>query len=228
MKAFIALLSYTGTIWLPTHEAIIHEIGDLQANGVKVMSKSLMGCTYIHSARGQMASLFMQTDATHLIFIDWDMVWNTGSLMRLISHDVDVVGADYPRRKEPIKYNARFLEVDGKSHDRIEENGLLEVAGIPTGFMVIKRGVLEKMIEAFPDLIFEDGDAMIKQCLLFFAHLKDNKTLLSDDYSFCDRWREIGGKVYVDTQIPIGHIGQKMFVGNYLDWLLPTLKLPIN
>jgi hypothetical protein len=223
---FIALLSYTGTIWLPTHRSLLREIVALNAAGWGVIEESLMGCSYIHSARGQMVSLFLQSDATDLVYVDWDMAWDPGALARLLSHDVDVVAGDYPGRKDPIRYHARFLKRDdGSWNDDIRPDGLIEMAGAATGFMRIRRNVIERMVEAYPDLIFEDNDQAIKLCYLFFGHLKNGRHLLSDDYSFCDLWREIGGKVYIDTKIALGHIGFKTFAGEYEKWLLPSLKV---
>lgn len=226
---FIALLSYTGQVWISTMQSLLNDIADLQTRGCEVAFKSLIGCTYIHAARSQMATMFLESDATHLMFIDWDIVWSSGDIARLMNHDVDVVAADYPRRREPIKYNARFLECDGKWNDQITQDGLLEVQGVPTGFMLIRRSVIEKMVAAYPELEFiEDTVQPPIKAHMLFGHLFGNNTLLSDDYSFCDRWREIGGKVFVDTKITIGHIGSKMFVGEYERWLGPTLKLPVG
>jgi hypothetical protein len=225
-RVFIAVLSYTGTIWLPTHQSLQRDTIDLMQNGFDVREEGLMGCSYIHSARGQMVSLFLQSDAEDLVFVDWDMVWNVGAMRRLLGHDEDVVAGDYPGRKEPLRYHARFLKrADGTMHDEIRSDGLLEVSGAATGFMRIRRSVLERMVTDYPDLIFEDNDQAIKRCYLFFGHLKDGRHLLSDDYSFCDLWRETGGKVYIDTEILLGHIGFKTFVGEYKRWLLPALAL---
>lgn len=228
--AFIGIVSYTGTIWLPTHHAILQDAYDLKDKGFNVQTAGLIGCTYIHSARGQMVSFFLQSEATDLIFIDWDMVWEPGSLARLMSHDVDVVAGDYPGKKDRIAYHARFLEKPGdpgagRWNDEIRPDGLLEVRGVATGFMRIRRNVLERMVEAYPDLTFVDNDQAIKQCYMFFGHLKDGRHLYSDDYSFCELWREIGGRIYVDTEIKLGHIGFKTYQGEYSNWLLPSLKV---
>jgi hypothetical protein len=36
---------------------------------------------------------------------------------------------------------------------------------------------------------------------------------LSEDYSFCERWRKIGGEIWVDTRSKLSHCGAYEFVG---------------
>src|SRR5690606_1740714 len=84
-------------------------------------------------------------DCTDLVFLDADVSWNPDDLIKLIKHDRDVVAGVYPKRSSRDKdFPVHVLPGVALQAD---SDGLVEVAGAPTGFMKIKRHVLEKMWE---------------------------------------------------------------------------------
>ncbi len=101
----------------------------------------------------------------------------------------------------------------------VTPDNFVEVAEAPTGFMVIKRQVFAKLIAHYPQLNYVPDEirdnAESKYCWLFFDCMVDPETrrYLSEDYAFCRRWRDIGGKVHVDLQSDLGHHGQHVFRG---------------
>jgi hypothetical protein len=40
------------------------------------------------------------------------------------------------------------------------------------------------------------------------------ETEASEDYVFCDRWRDHGGKIFVDPTIKLGHVGSWNYQGS--------------
>jgi hypothetical protein len=104
--------------------------------------------------------------------------------------------------------------------------GLLEVYDTGTGFMFLSRSVFEKMIEAYGDDIAYVGDSttvdnsgnLIKKTVqrhAFFDTSIDLKTnrYLSEDYTFCRRWQNIGGQVWIDPTIILNHHGTFTYRG---------------
>jgi hypothetical protein len=98
------------------------------------------------------------------------------------------------------------------------ENGLLEIYDGATGFMLIKRPVIEKLIKSYPETRYipevydeESQKGMSKYAI--FDTMIDNGRYLSEDYTFCRRWQNIGGKVYVDPTIVLDHVGTYTFKG---------------
>ena len=83
----------------------------------------------------------------------------------------------------------------------------MKVDDAPTGFMVIKRSVFEKMMAAYPELNYiSDSDYKREDKGLhyrFFDCMVDpeSKRYLSEDYTFCRLWQQIGGEVYVRRPI---------------------------
>lgn len=95
---------------------------------------------------------------------------------------------------------------------------VIEVDGAPTGFMMIRRHVIERMIDAYPELMFKDidtnGGAPKMTCALFMLHLdQTSRDLMHEDHSFCWRWRKLGGKVYIWVD-GANHVGSHVYRGD--------------
>jgi hypothetical protein len=221
---FLVLPSYTGHIWVPTAASLIYNLWNLQETRVELCP--ILFDAQIAMSRSQAAMLFLASSASDMIMCDWDMVFSAPSIAQLISHPVDIVGCDYPRRTEPIGYSTRFLrDRSGKRFNVTpDENGLIEVEAVPTGLMKISRNAVEQMIEAYPDLHYIDELMPNKKGCALFSNLFENSRSWGEDISFCRRWRRIGGKVYLDPAIAIGHWGHKQFTGDYNHWLKAMAK----
>lgn len=81
------------------------------------------------------------------------------------------------------------------------------------------------MIEAYPELNYvSDSDYSPENKGLhyrFFDCMVDpeSKRYLSEDYTFCHLWRQIGGEVYVDVQSNLTHQGAKVYRGSFAESL---------
>jgi hypothetical protein len=129
-----------------------------------------------------------------------------------------VAGA-YPARVDPLQFNIGWIE-ERKYLEADPETGLLEVDRVPTGFLKITKNCVAKMIEAYPDTFYHD-DAINNQFYPLYESFidSDKKWKYGEDFSFCKRWREIGGQVWLDPEIKMGHIGNKIFEGHIGNWL---------
>jgi hypothetical protein len=119
-----------------------------------------------------------------------------------------------------LKYNVNYLDKEIK----IEKN-LTEVKHIATGFMLIKRGVIEKMIEAYPSTKYIDDVGFLSNEENNYAYALfdcgvENEHYLSEDWMFCSRWSKIGGKLWIDVSINLSHTGIEDFHGSLLSTLL--------
>jgi len=126
-----------------------------------------------------------------------------------------------------LKYNIQYLPDTSKANI---ENNLIEIGLLPTGFMMLKRSCIKKMMDAYPDTKYiNDSDYLNKgedQYLyaLFDCYIK-NDSYYSEDWGFCDRWRAIGGKIYADITISLLHTGSSHYNGRLLstlDFIPPT------
>jgi len=102
--------------------------------------------------------------------------------------------------------------------------GNVEVAYAATGFMRIHRQVFDQLIRAHPD--WKGGGGLEELppneqpfYHRFFAYDDDERT---EDYVFCDRWRAIGGRVFIDPSLTLSHFGDKAYSGAIKDLIWPS------
>lgn len=216
MRVMVAIPAYTGTIHLGTMRSLWTDLLALQARGDSFEVHDECGNALIADARALIVAQFLASKADSLVFIDSDVCWEAGALLRLIDYPVDMVSGIYPQRKDPINYCVKWLD---KPELQADENGLLEVAGVPAGFMKLSRKQLEAMVEQYPDTEFYVETAPDKKAWALFADYRIGKHKMGEDYAFCRRWTDMGGKVWIDPEIKMGHVGNKTFHGHLGDYL---------
>jgi hypothetical protein len=214
----ISLPAYTGQVFCSTMTSIISDIMEFAKLGVRVSMNVKTGNAMIADCRAMIVAEFLENeDFTHLVMIDSDVCWAPGSLVRLISHDVDFVCGLYPKRSDPITFDFRSAHAKGEDATfTLDDKGLMEAHGVPAGFICMKRSMLEKMRDAFESLAFQCDPKHLKSgksWALFDPYRMEDGSKLGEDYAFCQRWRDIGGKVLIDPSIRMGHIGYKVFIG---------------
>ncbi len=164
----------------------------------------------------------------------------------MLEKDKDIIGSPYPMKTFDWKKAWRRLtEKDGaitspddlmkagytfplkvENPKQIEvEDGVAEVTHAPTGCLLIKREVLEKMIKHYPELeifqptiingVEEKKDNMFN----LFDTLHDTKTkrYFGEDFGFCQRWSDMGGKIYIYTKDYLTHVGEYSYCGRFWD-----------
>lgn len=160
----------------------------------------LHGNCHVDDGRNSIVRDFLESDCTDLVFLDADVTWEPRGLVALCERDEDIVGGVYPYRREGSDNMPVRLMDGGEVRD-----GLREVEGLPTGFMKIRRHVLEKMAAAAPWY----WDKIYKTHLVFNRSQPDEThTRWGGDLDFCKRWREMGGKLYALDEVRLGHVAK--------------------
>lgn len=175
-------------------------------------------CADISLARAKLLGMFYRrSEYTHLLFIDADMGWHYADVIRLLLLDREFIGGVGPKKQYPLKFAANFTDDYGVPKPLQEEvnTGVVQVSEVGLAFMLIKRSTIEKMIKAYPELEF-DGDGSDTEYSLFDPILV-NRRRLSEDFAFCRRWADIGGKVEVLSTINLTHTGSHTFRGALSD-----------
>ena len=124
-----------------------------------------------------------------------------------------------------IQYNLLNYNINYKSNEIKIEKNLTEVKHIPTGFMLLKRSVIEKMQEAYPSTKYTDDVHFLteeenKYCYALFDCGVEDKHYFSEDWMFCHRWSKMGGKLWIDISINLTHTGIEDYRGSLLSSLL--------
>lgn len=145
---------------------------------------------------------FLETDCDKLVFIDIDVVIDDPKKLDiLLSHDVGVVGGIVPKKKPGLEYSIIPLESDPDPFSG--DTDLCEVYRVCRGCMIIKREVFE-ILKDHPEVTqytcLETGRLQWE----FWRNIAGGT---SDDFNFCKRYRDLGGKVYVDRRCTLFHDG---------------------
>jgi hypothetical protein len=175
----------------------------------------------ITRARNRCVHTFLESDATHLMFVDADIGFSPFDVFRMLLHDEDIVVASYPKkgldwealvdRKVDSVLEARAITIQHVVNvaSELEGSSLLEVLDAGTGFMVIKREVIDRMIEANPEWAYGHEAGGVWHAI-FDCEIDDGR-YLSEDYTFCRRWQRLGGKILLDPEIILTHTGSYTF-----------------
>jgi predicted O-methyltransferase YrrM len=195
-KVLLATPAYSTTSAAYTF-AIARSREALHAAGIGSAYLILQGNCHVDDGRNSIVRDFLESDCTDLVFLDADVDWEPKDLVQLCRRECDIVGGVYPYRREGGESMPCRLMPGAK-----EEDGLLEVEGLPTGFMKIRRHVLEKMAAQAPKYF----DKIYETALVFDRPDPDeNKTRWGGDIDFCNRWRAMGGRIYADAELRLGH-----------------------
>ena len=181
------------------------------------------GMALVTQARNNCVSYFLNSECTHFLFIDADIGFEPEAIYRLIEKDVPLCLTPYPVKGYGKDYQLQFIvHFPDKDNVRIQKDGFTEITAGPTGFMMIKREVFEKLAEKYPErktvnkqLVGNKVETMEKGWYTFFETAQDPENgYLGEDISFCRLWTNIGGKIYADTQTPLTHFGSHAFHGS--------------
>ena len=172
-------------------------------------------------ARNILNAMFLEAkECTHLMFIDADIEFEPESVIRMLAMDKDLITGAYPKKTLPVDYAINLKFADKEKTQVKVDMGAIEVLDASTGFWLMKREVVDRMIEGYPELFYLNDssiDAKFNQyCYSFFdtIHDPDDNRYLSEDNTFCRRWQKIGGSIWLDPNTKLNHVGSFTFEGN--------------
>ena len=185
----------------------------------------------ITRGRNHLVSKFMASNCTHLAFVDADIEFNGEDLIKLLKHNLPIVCGAYTTKSLNEAYVVNLTDHEKIAH--FPNSNVVEVLNSGTGFMMIERSVIEEMQKNYPELHYEtdfDGSYMdlSKMPDEYIANLRknlyslfdtihdteDDNRYLSEDYTFCKRYKDIGGRIFLDTSILLNHVGRHKFKGD--------------
>ena len=217
MKLLIGLTMKDG-VPKAVHDAIMRyrEVPVADGDLVEVGGEGFVG-----RARNNYCSIFLENKQySKLLSVDSDIPFHRSHIERLISHDVDIVGGIY-YRKQLERVPVMEALMPDKTVNKIQENGLLKVRYMGTGFLCVKRRVFEEMMEPEEPHMFdldfhapwyiheETGEKQWD----FFPCAVDmqQRRYLSEDWWFCHRANNLGFDVWADTKCVVPHLGTAIF-----------------
>lgn len=233
MKLFLSTPCYGGLCLEKYFESIVKLQVLMCQRGHQLSIDTTENESLVHRARNVSVGRFMQkSDADYFMFIDADVHFDAQSVIELLESNYDISVACYPKKvimwdqahraikngdKRSMEFLTSSLVVNFGKQNMSVENNFIEILDGPTGFMMIKRDVFFRMSDKYPDLycVNDHQNRDFDNYYALFDCMIDpvNKRYLSEDYAFCRRWQQMGGKIHAHISTTLGHVGNLPFSG---------------
>ena len=244
-KIFIATPCYGGMLTEAYFRSMVRTLTFFNQHQIPIAFGTIANESLVTRARNVLVAYFLQSNYTRLLFIDADIEFQVEDVLKLIAHNKEVCVGAYPKKgvnwqriKDSINskqgqeisdrdiaaagsdYAINFKFVNRDMKQIAIENGVIKLHDGATGFMMIKREAIDKMIAAYPDLKYNNDLNTPPDLQDFFYAFFDtmidpkDRRYLSEDYTFSRRWQDIGGDIWLDPSISLNHFGSFNFQGN--------------
>jgi len=211
-RVHLCMPCYGGQLTESTFMSFIKWANVARQLGIDWTVETMTNESLISRARNTLTAKFLHTkESTHLMFIDADIGWEPWHLLVMLNAQKDVIGGLYPMKSLPIKWCVNGIP----DADQNDPSGLIEVTKTGTGFLLIKRDVFDKLnahpaVKSFTNDIGLDPALNIYMKTYFDTAVRENR-YYSEDWTFCENWRDIGGQVWVDKRVLLKHTGTYVF-----------------
>lgn len=245
---FIATPCYGGQVTEPYLRSLVRLILLCNRFGVEFTLSTLANESLITRGRNTLVSFFMENPkATHLFFIDADIEFNPEDVLRMVAYDRPIIVGAYPKKavnwdsiinavkKDPsltsqnieghsANYVTNFDYPTNEKGEKVPDvqirDNLIKLLDGGTGFMCIKKEVIQEMFDKLPETKYNNDLNIDNKFEPFMYALFDciidpeSKRYLSEDYTFCRRWQQMGGEIWLDPRVALNHVGHYTFRGN--------------
>lgn len=217
MKIRVAVPAYDGKVHVKFMLGLLTEQSIAHGNGDAIEFSFVTGNAGIVQARNQLASEFMDSGDDRIVFLDSDITFEPGALVKLAHRPEDLVGGCYRHKQNEESYPIMWLPDEGRGL-WTNSSGLIEVQALPTGFLSIGRKVFDAFRAQWPDRMQAH---MGHASYTYFQMPFEDGHHYGEDYYFCKEWRDLGGKVYLDPEIKLTHWGfnPTPYPGHIGQWL---------
>lgn len=190
--------------------------------GISHVFLERIGDAYLAKVRNKLITAFLDDypNAHSLFFIDDDVGWPASKVIEFLSRPEDMLAGVYPKKQDdPQDFPVKIM-ADIASGEIVERHGLVRVIGAPTGFLRIKRHVLEQLAEKSGK--FRDQEPDGKEAWFYNiceTGVGPDKWFWGEDYTLVRKWHDAGGECWVDPSIEFTHTGGKRWAGTLTDHL---------
>jgi len=198
LKVFIATPAYEGKVHSSFAQSILLAGYDLAKCGIELNCSIVKNGIFIDVARSVMVKQFLETDCTHLMFIDSDLQFDPHAVASLVGSGLPLCGGIYRQREEKLHYIAKL-----HNDSIVYRDGWIRADRMATGFMCIERHVLEVMSERARIFILNRAE-----CPLVFEikHSEPDKPggprgFVGEDFAFCDDYMKLYNEGVFDEPI---------------------------
>tara|TARA_Y100000310_G_scaffold299444_1_gene334299 strand:- start:79 stop:840 length:762 start_codon:yes stop_codon:yes gene_type:complete len=242
VNVFLPIIAYGGQVHTEFMLSMMGLMQSLLKSGMTGTLHPINSESLISRGRNAAAAFFLKSDCDYMLFVDTDMSFTARDFNQLSNLKKPLAIGAYCKKyisnrklEKYVQLNHNKFEHDWRSYvtnfsTEIPNEVWSDVDNDPpkhikvnygaTGFMLIHRSVFETIIKKRPDLKYKnDIDFYMGGGDNFYDFFSvrvnpDTKKYESEDYGFCQLWRECGGEIHCATDTNLGHIGRHHYTGN--------------
>jgi hypothetical protein len=215
-------------------------VAALMQDGIEAAPYILPGVSIISHARNEIGRVFQLSGMEYLLAADSDISWNPELVARMLARARktgaefivalpplrqflvrDIANAAVEKLPNPLRRGRNFAvrllgqtpEVPGRLELDDDNFGKVNSAGL--AFALLHKSVFTRLGEAHPELRYRAVDKTAGYAL-YNPMIRDENSY-GEDMSFCQRWRDLGGDIWVLADAPLGHEGPMAIEGSYLE-----------
>lgn len=226
------------TVYMKT---ILATMGDLASNGIYCRFETQDGSD-LPLLRNILATRFYESDCTHLLCVDSDMMFRETMCRRMLGYNKPIIGTIYAGKMFYLGRMAAAMEKGftleqaftfatdwiGSARPDLEKievtNGIVEAApNLGMGAVLISRNALDIMISRAKvkrQIATNEASGHFYNFFTLRGEDAEANQHVSEDSSFYRRWvTDCGGTLWALVDEPVLHVGAFGFGGSYFEHL---------
>jgi glycosyltransferase involved in cell wall biosynthesis len=206
----------------PYIKALEDSIPLIEAAGWQHGYAQQVACPYISAARANMTRAALDAKADVIVYLDYDVAWAPGDLLKLLETEGDVVAGTYRCKTDdgptPEFYMGTWETNPDFSPKVRASDGAISAKLVPAGFLKVTKEAIDNFMVAYPELCY---GPMYHLSIDLFNHGVHERIWWGEDYSFARRWKDKCGDIWLVPDLSIDHHDKaKVYKGNLHQFLL--------
>jgi len=220
-KILVGTPAHDGRVEVYYVNSLIQTIRYMESKMYEVHPIFMSYDSLVQRARNDLIKIAVEQDYDYLFFIDSDMVWEPQWVDELINTPVDVISGTARKKTDNELSFAIKIKKDFENAKRLPTNpDVMEVTGTGMAFTKITKKAFTDVWNLSPK--YKNGEREGR--MVFDIGIDNDGELYSEDTSFCNKWKSLGGTTWVDISMTCGHIGSKVFTGNFKQFFEQYVK----
>lgn len=176
-----------------------------------------IGCPYISGARAAMLRKALDAGADVVVFIDHDLSWQPGDMLKLINTAGDVVAGTYRFKNDEVAYMG-VIDDNADGTPKVRADGCIKATRVPAGFLKVTKEAVGRFMQAYPALCYGPAYALSVD---LFNHGAHKGAWWGEDYAFSRNWIDAGGEIWLVPDLDLNHhTSEKAYPGNFHKFML--------
>lgn len=213
-KLIIGTPSYDGKLDAWYVNSLIQTIKLSYEKNVDITTIWVSYDALIQRARNDTIAIAKTSECDALLFIDSDIEWDPAWVFEIIEKSEDVIGIPYPKKNDE---SLQFPIVKEDNNWDVQPNGLIEVAGIGTGFLKLSKAAINALWSSSPEYS-EPGKSGEKR-MVFDIGINTERYLVSEDLMACWKLSQQGFKIWIDPSKTCAHNGFKKYMASFSNYV---------